>query len=53
MLIEGKKEVINNIEVYDFHYINWFWIGSALISILLVTGVAGIQMYKKSEINRS
>lgn len=52
MLIEGKKEVINQVEVYDFHYINWFWIGSALISTLLVLGVAGIQSCKKKEYSK-
>lgn len=35
ILIEGNKTVINGSEVYDFTYINWFWIGAALLSVLL------------------
>lgn len=35
MLIEGQKTVVNGTDVYDFTYINWFWIGAALISTLL------------------
>ena len=35
VLIEGNKQVINGAEVYDFTYINWFWIGAALLSVLL------------------
>ncbi|MGL5785921.1 MAG: MFS transporter [Bacteroidales bacterium] len=47
MLIEGKKEIINNVLTYDFQYINWFWIGSALVSTILVILVWCIQNYKK------
>lgn len=35
VLIEGNKQVVNGVEVYDFTYINWFWIGAALLSVLL------------------
>lgn len=35
VLIEGNKSVQNGVEVYDFTYINWFWIGAALLSTLL------------------
>lgn len=35
ILIEGNKTLINGVEVYDFTYINWFWIGAALTSVLL------------------
>lgn len=35
VLIEGNKTVVNGAEVYDFTYINWFWIGAALVSVLL------------------
>ena len=35
VLIEGNKSMIDRVEVYDFTYINWFWIGSALLSVLL------------------
>ena len=34
-LIEGNKRFVNGVEVYDFTYINWFWIGAALLSVLL------------------
>lgn len=35
ILIEGHKSLIKGKEVYDFTYINWFWIGAAIISVLL------------------
>lgn len=35
VLIEGNKSMIDGVEVYDFTYINWFWIGSALLSVSL------------------
>lgn len=35
MLIEGHKTMVDGVEVYDFTYINWFWIGAALLSTLL------------------
>lgn len=35
VLIEGNKRLVNGVEVYDFTYINWFWIGAALLSALL------------------
>lgn len=35
ILIEGNKTMLNGVETYDFTYINWFWIGSALLSVLL------------------
>ncbi len=35
ILIEGNKRMINGVEVYDFTYINWFWIGAALLSVIL------------------
>ena len=34
LLIEGNKEMVNGVDVYDFTYINWFWIGSAVLSVL-------------------
>ena len=34
VLIEGQKTVQNGVDVYDFTYINWFWIGAALLSVL-------------------
>lgn len=35
MLIEGHKTVVNGAEVYDFTYVNYFWIGAALLSVVL------------------
>ena len=35
VLIEGNKQLVDGVEVYDFTYINWFWIGAALLSVLL------------------
>lgn len=35
LLIEGNKTVVEGVDVYDFTYINWFWIGSAVVSVLL------------------
>ena len=35
LLIEGNKRVVDGVEVYDFTYINWFWIGAAVSSVLL------------------
>lgn len=35
LLIEGNKNIIDGKEVYDFTYINWFWIGAAFISVVL------------------
>ena len=35
VLIEGNKQLVDGVEVYDFTYINWFWIGAALLSTLL------------------
>lgn len=35
ILIEGNKTVVNGTDVYDFSIINWFWIGSALLSVVL------------------
>lgn len=34
VLIEGNKTVVNGADVYDFTYINWFWIGAAILSVL-------------------
>ena len=35
ILIEGHKTVVNGTDVYDFTYVNCFWIGSAIVSVLL------------------
>ena len=35
VLIEGNKTMVNGVEVYDFTYVNSFWIGSAIASVIL------------------
>ena len=36
LLIEGHKTLDSaGNAVYDFTYVNWFWIGSAMLSVLL------------------
>lgn len=35
ILIEGHKTVVSGVEVYDFSAVNIFWIGSALLSVVL------------------
>lgn len=35
VLIEGNKTIVNGVETYDFTYVNWFWIGAALLSVIL------------------
>lgn len=36
ILIEGHKTTdALGVEVYDFTYVNWFWIGAAMMSVLL------------------
>lgn len=47
-LIEGNKQIsATGAEVYDFTYINWFWIGAAALSICCVMGVWGLSKHKK------
>ena len=38
ILIEGQKTVQNGVDVYDFTYINWFWIrvGSTVSTFALL-----------------
>ena len=33
--IEGNKHLVNGVETYYFTYINYFWIGAALMSVLM------------------
>ncbi len=37
LLIEGNKHVVNGVDAYDFTYINYFWIGAALMSVLMTS----------------
>ena len=39
VLIEGHKTIRSRVEVYDFTYINWFWIGSAILSVFFALWV--------------
>jgi OPA family sugar phosphate sensor protein UhpC-like MFS transporter len=40
VLIEGKKTVdATGADIYDFTYVNWFWIGAAAVSVLLTLPV--------------
>lgn len=48
ILIEGNKTVVNGVETYNFTYINWFWIGAALLSLLLTLLVWNAQQNKKA-----
>ncbi|MGV4461552.1 MFS transporter [Ornithobacterium rhinotracheale] len=43
ILIEGNKQIIDGKEIYDFTYINWFWIGAAVISTILALFVWNAQ----------
>lgn len=43
LLIEGNKNIIDGKEVYDFTYINWFWIGAAFISVVLALFVWNVK----------
>ncbi len=43
ILIEGNKTIVNGAEVYDFTYINWFWIGAALLSVIMALFVWNAQ----------
>ncbi len=35
VLIEGNATVVDGVKVYDFTYVNWFWIGAAALSVVL------------------
>lgn len=35
ILIEGNKTIVNGVETYNFTYVNWFWIGAAILSVIL------------------
>ena len=37
LLIEGNKQIVNGVDCYDFTYINYFWIGAALMSVLMTS----------------
>ena len=35
LLMERNKHLVNGVETYYFTYINYFWIGAALMSVLM------------------
>lgn len=35
VLIEGNAHMVDGVKVYDFTYVNWFWIGAAALSVVL------------------
>lgn len=47
ILIEGNKTMINGVARYDFTYINYFWIGAAVISTVLALFVWNAKNNKK------
>ncbi len=49
ILIEGNKTIVDGVEVYDFTYINWFWIGAAILSVLLALLVWNAQKNRTKE----
>ncbi|WP_436414086.1 MFS transporter [Petrimonas sp.] len=52
ILIEGNKTMIDGKVVYDFTYINYFWIGAAVLSTLLTLLVWNAKKkYKYQQIN--
>lgn len=45
VLIENTKTVVNGADVYNFTYVSYFWIGAALISVLLTLCVWKAKRY--------
>lgn len=43
VLIESNKTVVNGVDVYNFTYINWFWIGAAMLSVLFALFVWNVK----------
>lgn len=50
ILIEGQKSVVNGTDVYDFGYINWFWIGAAALSVVFVLIVAALDRRNRTKL---
>ena len=42
-LIDGDMVVVNGENVYNFEIAGWFWIGSAMVSVLLATLVWNVR----------
>ncbi len=51
ILIEGQKSVVDGVDIYDFVYINWFWIGAAALSVLFVLLVAALDRRQRVSLN--
>lgn len=47
VLIEGNKRIIDGNEVYDFSYINIFWISAALLSVFFALLVWNVKSKEK------
>ncbi len=47
-LIEGNKVIVGGVEQYDFTYINYFWIGAAVLSTLATVGVWVLSKRKRA-----
>lgn len=45
VLIQQNKTVVNGVDIYDFTCVNYFWIGAALVSVLLTLCVWNAKRY--------
>lgn len=45
VLIERYKTVVDGVDVYNFTYVNYFWIGAAMMSVLLTLCVWRARRY--------
>lgn len=48
LLIENQKTMVNGVEVYDFTYINMFWIGAAVLSVVLALLVWRVKPHEEN-----
>ncbi len=45
VLIQQNKTVVDGVDIYNFTYVNYFWIGAALVSVLLTLCVWNTKRY--------
>lgn len=45
VLIESNKTIVDGVDIYDFSYVSYFWIGAALMSVLLTLCVWNAKRY--------
>lgn len=45
VLIESHKTLVNGVDVYNFTYVNYFWIGAAIMSVFLTLCVWKAKRY--------